>query len=88
MQNVTYEVVAETIGQCTGVKDKNGKLIFEGDRWKREEFIGIIIFQLGGWTIERAEDSGSYQYPSFYSNAKTGEIIGNIHDTPRTANMK
>lgn len=28
---VEYEVIPETVGQCTGLKDKNGKLIFKDD---------------------------------------------------------
>ena len=26
-----YEVIPQTVGRCTGLPDKNGELIFEGD---------------------------------------------------------
>ena len=80
----TYPVDAETVGQCTGLRDKNGKLIFEGDLVRHDSKYGSVIsqviwdgnnvrFVLRGRMIT---DLFRYQQDSPY------EIIGNIHDNP------
>ena len=78
------EVDSDTVGQYTGLTDKNGRKIFEGD---------IVKTSHGGSTYyAKIEwDDGSFwvtnhdiQMPSYISEvSKTYlEIIGNIYDNP------
>jgi len=79
---VMKSLTDEFVEQFTGLTDMNGVEIYEGDIWKRDSFMATVEFKHSGWQLIKTESSGCYQYPSFYSNAKLGEIIGNIHQNP------
>ena len=72
--------------QYTGLKDKNGKEIYEGDVWERRGYKSQIVFEWSAWQIRTIKSSDSIQYPSFQSNAVTGEVIGNIYENPELLN--
>lgn len=81
-----FEVILETIGQYTGLTDKNSKKIFEGDILKvvdqnREIFIYKVVFTNGvfGTVIK----NGGYAACALVLLSKECiEVIGNIHDNP------
>lgn len=94
-----FEVIPGTVGQYTGMTDKNGKKIFEGDivkTWKNN--IGKIEFGQY-WDEETEEDFYGYAWIGkdeyeesitlSLNNCWNGhEVIGNIHDNPELLEVK
>lgn len=75
-------VIPETVGQYTGLTDKNGTKIFEGDVvdiLTENEEIGVIVYDDGGFQVDA--DGFSVDLHSNI-NGTDLEIIGNIHDNP------
>lgn len=69
-----------TIEQCTGLKDKNGKLIYEGDVLRFATQIDVCVtFRDGGFVYSLTEDEKlAYRFKEVI--AKETKIIGNIHE--------
>ena len=94
---VTYEVDPSTFCQCVGIKDKNGKLMWENDIARRKifdrEVIGIVKWLDIGFTGFRLEVTKEDGWKTFYAIGRGtydddmgercgDEVIGNVFDNP------
>lgn len=77
------EVIADTVGQYTGLTDRNGNKIFEGDIVNiltENEEIGIIVYEDGGFIVRA--DKFSIDFINNI-NGTDVEVIGNKYDNPK-----
>lgn len=78
-----YTVHEESIGQFTGLRDKNGRRIFEGDilaLGKLSTEPVFVTFDYFGWVCKTPK------YPTYRhwleENPSKYKVVGNIHDNP------
>mgnify|MGYP000907010478 CR=1 FL=1 len=75
------------IMQFTGLKDKNGKEIYQFDLWKLGDEIYLIVWKEGDWQTGWKKLAGDNYTDIGKDNAKSGLIIGNLLENPDLLNV-
>mgnify|MGYP001575772868 CR=1 FL=1 len=69
--------------QFTGLLDKNGKEIYEGDILKYDGETRVVIYEAPSFELQLKE-TRAFAWDNW---AEFGEVIGNIHENPELLKM-
>jgi uncharacterized phage protein (TIGR01671 family) len=85
---VFCKVIPKTVGQYTGLTDKNGKKIFEGDivfvdlLFHPKKYIGVVVYAKDCFAVDIEGITPAQHCLAYSKENGTLEVIGNIHDNP------
>lgn len=83
-----YEVIPESVGQYTGMNDKNDRKTFEGDIVRLDEYVksafdvndGVVKYGWGGFYIGAFSTLNSLNALAAFDGVLRGEVIGNVFE--------